>query len=94
MVAFFSKDSKNMTYNAQRTKRALMQFEDNAGPDQGLRRPLTESVDTVVHVDEQRLLRSDCTDVHADLDLRCPQMVHEFNLFFFSCVTHHMYPFP
>ena len=31
-------------------------------------------MDSVVYVDEQRTLRSDCTDAHADLDLRCPQM--------------------
>ena len=61
-----------------------MLFADNAGPDQpahlltqadlGLRCPLTESMDTVVYVDEQRMIRSDCTDAHADLDLRCPQI--------------------
>ena len=32
-----------------------------------------QSVDTVVYVDEQKMPRLVCTDVHADLDLRCPQ---------------------
>ena len=36
--------------------------------------PLTESMDTVVYVDEQRMLRSDCIDAHADLDLCCLQI--------------------
>ena len=35
-----------------------------------LRCPLTESMDTVVYVDEQRMSRSDCMDAHAELDLR------------------------
>ena len=51
-----------------------MQLADNAGPNQGLRCPLTESVDTVVYVDEQKMLRLDCIDAHADLDLLCPQI--------------------
>ena len=57
------------TYDALHKKRALIQFVDNAGPDQpahqadlGLHCPLTESMDTVVYVDEQRMSRSDCTD--------------------------------
>ena len=33
---------------------------------------LTESVDTVVYVDKQKMPSLDCTDAHADLDLRCP----------------------
>ena len=37
-----------------------------------LRRPLTESVATVVYVDEQKMPTLNCTDAHADLDLRCP----------------------
>ena len=37
--------------------------------DQGLRCLLTESLDIVVCVNEQRIPRSDCTDVHAHLDL-------------------------
>ena len=41
-----------------------MQFADSAGPDQGLRCPLTELMDTVVYVDEQGMLRSDCMDAH------------------------------
>ena len=32
---------------------------------------LIEVVDTVVYVNEQRMSRSDCTDVHTHLDLRC-----------------------
>ena len=43
--------------------------------DQGLHCPLTESVDTVIYVEDQRMLRSDCIDDHADQDLRCPQIV-------------------
>ena len=46
-----------------------------AQADQGLRCPLTESMDIVVHVDEQRIYRSDCTDVHAHQDLSCSDMV-------------------
>ena len=30
-------------------------------------------MDTVVYVDEQRMLKSDGTHAHADLDLHCPQ---------------------
>ena len=52
-----------------------MQFADNAGPDQGLRCPLTESMDTAAYVDKHRMLGSDCTVAHADLDLCCPQIV-------------------
>ena len=48
---------------------------DYAQADQGLRCPHTESMDTVVYVDEQRMIRSDFTDADADLDLRCPQIV-------------------
>ena len=54
-----------------------MQFADSAGPDQGLQCLLTESMATIVYVYEQRLLRSDCMDAHADLDLCCPQIVYE-----------------
>ena len=68
-----------ISFDAQRTKRTLMQFTDNAGPDQpahtqadlGLRFPDWRIKDTIVYVDEQRMLRSDCTDAHAHLDLRC-----------------------
>ena len=52
-----------------------MQFADNVGPGQpaylGLCCPLTESMDTVIYVYEQRMSRSDCTDVHAHLDFHC-----------------------
>ena len=41
--------------------------------DQGLHCPLTESMDTVVYVNEQTMLRSDCMHAHADLDLHCLQ---------------------
>ena len=44
---------------------ALMQFEDKAAPYQGLYCPLPESVDTIVYVDKQRMLRLDCTGAHA-----------------------------
>ena len=55
-----------------------MQFVDNAGPDQPahLRRLIWAYVvrlqvnDTVIYVDEQRMLRPYCTDEHALLDLR------------------------
>ena len=49
----------------------LIQFADNAQADLSLRCPLTESMNAVVYVDEQRILRSDCTDAYADLDLCC-----------------------
>ena len=32
-------------------------------------------MDTVVYVDKQRMLRPDCMDVLANLDLGCPQIV-------------------
>ena len=38
--------------------------------DMGFRCPLTESMDTVIYIDEQRMPTSDCTYSHADLDLR------------------------
>ena len=46
-----------------------MQFADNSGPDLrcadlGLRCPLTESIDTVVYVDEQKMPASDCTGLN------------------------------
>ena len=53
-------------------KRTLMQTSYNADPDQPV---LTESVDTVVYVDGQKMPRLDSTDAHADLDLSCPQSV-------------------
>ena len=58
----------------------------NAGPDLGMRCPLAESMNTLVHDDEQKMLRSDCMDAHSDLDLRCLQMAK----WPFSCVVHHM----
>ena len=60
-----------MLYDVQRTH--LMQFADNAGIDQPahLRCSPTESMNIVVHVDEQRMHRSDCAGSHTDLDLRC-----------------------
>ena len=51
----------------------LMQFANNEG-DQGLRCPLSESMGDVVYVNKQRMLRSDCMNAHADLDVHCPQM--------------------
>ena len=48
-----------------------MRFAYNADQDQPtLDCPLT--MGTAVYVEEQRILRSDCTNTHADLDLRCP----------------------
>ena len=60
----------------------------SAQADHGLHCPLTESVDTVVSVDEKRMLRSDCTHAHANLDLhvRCSHIVQGP----FSCVAHRM----
>ena len=43
-------------------------------------------MDTVVYVDEQKMPRLDCTDSHADLDLRCLHIA----LGSFSCVAHHL----
>ena len=53
-----------------------MQYADNAfaQADQGLRWPLTKSVDTEVYADEPRMLRTDCTDTHADLGVCCLRM--------------------
>ena len=65
------RDDVWIIYDAQHTKRALMQFTDNAGPDLGC--SLTESMDTVVFVDEQRMPRSDCMFVHAELGF-CPHI--------------------
>ena len=52
-----------------------MHFAVNIG--QGLRCPLTESMDTVVYVDEQRMHRSDCMVAHADLEFRCSLITYE-----------------
>ena len=46
-----------------------------AQADQGPCCPHTESMDMVAYVDEQQMLRSDCMDAHADLDLRYLQIV-------------------
>ena len=59
-----------------------MHFTDNAGPDQPAHKRrlirafvvLTESVDIVVYVNEQRMPRLAHTDGHADLNLHCPQI--------------------
>ena len=56
-----------------------------AQADQGLHCPLTESMETVVYVNKQRMLRSDCADAHTDLDIHCPQVYRPF-----SCIVHHM----
>ena len=45
-------------------------------------------MDTVVYVDEQRMLRSDNTDEHANLDLPCLQIVMgKFALHYFVQVS-------
>ena len=72
-----------------------MQFGDNTGPDrsvqadQGLCYPLTESMGTVIYIHEQRMLRSDCMDVHADLDLHCQQIVYRalLHAYISSCLV-------
>ena len=59
-----------------------MHFTDNAGPDQPAHKcrlirafvVLTESVDIVVYVNEQRMPRLAYTDGHADLNLHCLQI--------------------
>ena len=61
--------------NAQNV--AFIQFAYKAGPeklaqaDLNLRCPLTESMDSVVYVDEQKHSRSDCINAHAHLDICC-----------------------
>ena len=59
-------------------KTALVQPVDNAGPDQPahMHCPLSESMATIVYVEKQRMLRSDCMDVHADLDLHNSGFIH------------------
>ena len=47
----------------------------NAQADQDLSCPLAELMNIVVYVDEQRMSRSDCTDGHDHLDIRCSHMV-------------------
>ena len=74
-----------------------MQFADNAGPDQSAHKrrlicafvfPLTDSVDTVVYIDEQNMPRLDCTDAHAGLDLRCLQIFTR--AFFVRCASYQL----
>ena len=48
-----------------------------AQADLGLRYPLTESMDTLIYVDEQRMPRSDCINAHYDLGLQCSHMAKE-----------------
>ena len=54
-----------------------MQLADKVGPDQparmGLCCLLTESIDSVVYVNKQRITRIDGMDAHADLRLPCLQ---------------------
>ena len=57
-----------MMSNAHKGSYAICAFTQ---ADQSLHFPLTESMDIVSYVDEQITSRSDCTDVHAHLDLRC-----------------------
>ena len=54
--------------------------------DLGFRCLHTESLDTVVYVNGQKMPRLDCIDVHADLDLCCPQK----GPFFLHCASHKM----
>ena len=54
----------------------------HVSPAQCLFCPLTESMDTVVYVDEQRMRRAGCTDAQVDLSLRCPQMWEDIMLHF------------
>ena len=53
-----------------------MQFAGKPASDLCLRCPLTESMDIVVYVDEQRMSRPDCTDAHTHLDLRWSHMAY------------------
>ena len=66
-----------------------MHFANNAGPDQGLRCPLTESMDFVINLDDQRMPRSDCTDLQAHLDLRFVYGIRVFSpTFCIMCKGH------
>ena len=47
-----------------------------AQADRGLHCPLTELMDIVVYVDEERMSRPDCTDTHVHLGLCCLHMAH------------------
>ena len=77
---FISLGMVHTWYDAQRTKRVIMQSANNAGPDQPARMRrligafVVRLMDAVVYFDEQRMFRLDCTDAHAHLDLRCSQM--------------------
>ena len=51
-----------------------------AQADLNLHCPLTEWMDTEVYVDEQKMPKIYCADVHAELDLRRPQIVCEQNV--------------
>ena len=61
-----------------------MQSANNAGPDQPARMRrligafVVRLMDAVVYFDEQRMFRSDCTDAHAHLDLRCSHITRAF----------------
>ena len=46
-----------------------------AQADLGLRCLISESVDTIVYVDKQRMFGSDCMDARANLELRCSHLV-------------------
>ena len=50
------------------------------------RRLLTETMDTVVYFDEQRMLRLDCRNAHPDQDLRCCQ--NGIRALFMYCASH------
>ena len=56
-----------------------------AQADQGLQCQLTESMDTVVYMDEQRMPKSDCAEAHDHLDLCCLHIACRP----FSHVVHH-----
>ena len=102
--------SSMLTYDVQRTKRALMRFADNIGPDQpalmrrlirafvaqadqGLRCLLTKSLDIVVYDDEQRMLRSDCTDAHTHLDIQLAVRISYRDPFPTLSIVWHKSPF-
>ena len=52
----------------QRRPRSACAF---AQADQGLRCPLTESMDTIIYFDEQKMSRTDDTDAQADRCHHC-----------------------
>ena len=59
--------------NGQRRPRSACAY---AQADRGLHCPLTELIDKVVYVDEERMSRPDCTDTHVHLGLCCLHMVY------------------